>query len=160
MQSLANKTKPELLVIAKELNVVGRHKMKREELVRAIEAMQTMKRKQKESLEDALAHDAVEQWEGSSDVVKSESKEAYLNNAKIGTIVAFKVNDKKALSGMITEIHQNGFVVETKSGVKFNVRRKNVLWVKTGSRWPKGVYQALKGEQQNECADFSKAVNQ
>ncbi|MCX7924118.1 MAG: Rho termination factor N-terminal domain-containing protein [Clostridia bacterium] len=150
----------ELLPIAKELNVVGRHDMRREQLIDAIVGNQAetstsvvkSTRQHTNDIEQDLAHGKKSEWENANvqeacnvvDVPKP--KERYLDNAKPGTIIAFKVGDSKVFSGMIKEIISNGFTVETRNGVKFTVRRSKVLWVKTGDRWPRGIYQALKGE--------------
>jgi hypothetical protein len=83
------------------------------------------------------------------------NKESYLRNITIGVLVAFKINEAKMLSGKIEEIHKNEYIVETKTGVRFTVPRSNIAWVKTGPRWPKGVYLALRGEAPNG----DKAVN-
>lgn len=118
----------QLLVIAKDLNIKGRHDMRKDALVKAIA-------------------NSLEQLPAVSQIPEKESKASYIENAKIGTIVAFRINDRKTLSGKIEEIHREGFVVETKNGARFNVRRSNIVWVKTGARWPRGVYLALKGDQ-------------
>lgn len=60
--------------------------------------------------------------------------------------IAFKVTPKKALSGKVLQVNESNVEVATKNGIKFTVEKKNILWVKTGSRWPKGVYLLLKGE--------------
>lgn len=140
----------ELLEIAKLLNIQCRHSMRKQILIDSIIQSQGVTR----SLDDELAEEVESQWH--QDDAKGDTKATYVENAKIGMLIAFKVNDRKALSGMIEEIHQAGFVVKTKNGVRFNVRKKNVMWVKTGDRWPRGVYLALKGE--TACANY-KAVN-
>lgn len=123
----------ELKEIAKGLNVIGRHEMKKATLVDAIIA------KQPAPVEDNRGN-----------------RTEYVDNIRIGVLVAFRIGDKKALSGKVEEIHGFGFVVKTKNGIRFNVRKNNIMWVKTGDRWPRGVYLALKGEQ---SLDEHKAVN-
>lgn len=85
---------------------------------------------------------------------KVKTKKDYVDDVKIGQIVAFKIiipvglngPEEKALSGMIKEIRKNTFIIETKNGTIFNVKKDDVIWVKTGKRFPKGVYLALKGK--------------
>jgi hypothetical protein len=72
-------------------------------------------------------------------------KPFYIDNATEGTLVAFRVSDKM-ISGKIVKIVNNFFEVETRNGKSFMVYKSNVAWVKTGPRWPKGIYEALKGE--------------
>lgn len=123
---------PALLLIAKERNIRGRHEMRKNQIIDAI----------------------IETNEPEAPEIGDRTK--YVDNIRIGVLVAFRVNDQKALSGKIEEIHVAGFVVKTKNGIRFNVRKKNIMWVKTGERWPKGVYLALKGVQEVEA---HKAVN-
>lgn len=159
---LGKLTTKELLVIAKELDIKGRHEMRKENLIEAIVAKQAeMEPKQSEEVdvEMELAVGSVSEWHDSELLIDScdngtkkipKPKVEYIDNAKVGTIIAFKVNEEKIISGMIEEVHRTEFVVKTKNGVRFTVRRKNVVWVKTGPRWPRGVYLALKGETNNE----------
>lgn len=130
----------DLLVIAKERNIRGRHGMRKAQLIDMIIGEVEV---QPEPTDDA------------SDTSRGNRSE-YVENIRIGALIAFRVNDRKALSGKVEEIHGAGFVVKTKNGIRFNVRKKNVMWVKTGERWPKGVYLALKGE---HALGEHKAVN-
>ena len=38
---------------------------------------------------------------------------------------------------------------ENKVGKEFIIPFKDILWVRTGKRWPRGVYNLLKGGTQN-----------
>ena len=77
--------------------------------------------------------------------VPKKTKSSYVDEIKVGAIVAFSVNSK-AISGMVEEIHADSFLITTKNGVKFTVKKQNILWVKTNARWPRGVWLALKGD--------------
>lgn len=150
----------ELLKIAKGLNIVGRHDMKKDQLLAVIKvAIQDSLQKEEFSkeltFEDKLAASEeikVEvEWEESPTIeigtrTIPRGKDSYIDDAKVGMIIAFKINNVKVISGMIEEIHKLVLVVKTKNGVRFTVRKKDVVWVKTGPRWPRGVYLALKGE--------------
>lgn len=76
-------------------------------------------------------------------------REDYINSAPIGAIVAFK-NEDNVYSGRIAEIQENlqtnhkRFVIKTKNGSVYFVEQENIIWVKTGSHWPNGVFNALK----------------
>ena len=86
---------------------------------------------------------------------KEESKEAYLEEAPIGTLVAFKVPDtaivrpgeKKVKSAKIVgrNISKRKLRLQTEYDAFYIVPFENVLWVKTGSRWPRSIYNLLKG---------------
>jgi transcription termination factor Rho len=133
---LEKKTVKELRVIAKEYEIVGRHDMRKAELIKAIDEAQGFEKEIKDCLIENGTFKAI------SD---NASRKRYIESAKVGFIIAFKVNENRVLSGKIAEIYKDKFVVETKTKVKFMVKKKNVLWVKTGARWPKGIYAALKG---------------
>jgi hypothetical protein len=82
------------------------------------------------------------------------SKDDYIFNAEEGLIVAFRlnfaskdgVNLTKVISGKIVENNkiEEIYTVETRNGLKYGVPYQSVVWVKTGERWPKGVYDEMK----------------
>lgn len=84
----------------------------------------------------------------------SKSKEDYIQNAEIGLIVAFRLNFEaksgvkltKVISGKIVEndSEKGVFILETRNGLTYGVPYSSVVWVKTGGRWPKGVYEEMK----------------
>jgi hypothetical protein len=129
---------PHLLSIAKKLEIKGRHEMRKANLVEAIVNTQNVSEVHIKEVSNKEAKEDEPQRE-----IKPKSD--YVDNIKVDAIIAFKVNESKVISGMVEEIHKTEFVVKTRNGVRFNVRKKNVLWVKTGKRWPRGVYHALKG---------------
>lgn len=124
-------TVKELMGIAKDLGIVGRHGMRKQQLIDAIV--------EREEQEEDRQVDVTE---------RQKNHDKYIFSARVGMIIAFKINGKKVLSGKIEEIHATEYVVRTKNGVKFHVNFNNVLWVKTGERWPKSIYLMMRGEQQ------------
>lgn len=86
---------------------------------------------------------------------KAEKKLSYIDGAKIGTLVAFKTDNGKVKSAMIVKrsTKNRKFKLETKYGASFIVPFDDILWVKTSKRWPKGVYQLLKGIDENEVTE-------
>lgn len=173
---LESKTTKELLQIAKDLSIVGRHDMKKPELIGAIlSGSAVVKNESEQAVEEKVECNCVvesrkhkgflqaqaveEEWEEDCSNrypirirnSNPKPKTEYIDNAKVGTIIAFKVNESgKAFSGKIEEIHKNGFLVVTKNGVRFKVFKHNVIWVKTSQTWPRGVFMALKGDFSNE----------
>jgi hypothetical protein len=154
----------------KVLGVKGRHKMNKEELIGAIiaaeafyEASAKVEENRVELIE--ISKDEAEvigcapgQVEVEFVEVIPESKVHFIENASAGTIVAFRVQMDSGLemfSGKITKIGKTIFEVETKNGKRFVINKCSVAWVKTGPRWPKGIYEALRGETQHEY----KAIN-
>ena len=75
---------------------------------------------------------------------KKKKHEKYVDESAIGLLAAFMITDTKAISGIIRELRAGTVEIETKSGRKFNVKKEDVVWVKTGERWPKHIYNLLK----------------
>ena len=76
----------------------------------------------------------------------------YLKNAELGsTIVAFRTEIKgvaRTLSGKLIARTLVGapdlMLIETKNGSQFEVDSNDIIWVKTGDRWPRWVFEELK----------------
>lgn len=83
-----------------------------------------------------------------------KTKDDYIVDAEEGVIVAFRLNFEsragtkltKVISGKILENNKEDeiYVIETRNSLKYGVPYSSVSWVKTGSRWPKGVYEEMK----------------
>lgn len=83
-----------------------------------------------------------------------KSKEDYIVDAEEGVIVAFRLNFHskrnvaltKVISGKILENNkpEEIYLVETRNGLQYGVPYSSVIWVKTGGRWPKGIYDEMK----------------
>ena len=97
---------------------------------------------------------SVEKTSGS--LVDMEQKMAYIENAEIGFLVAFKLPNGKVKSAKIIRKSksQRMFLLETGYGATFLISYDDVIWVRTGDRWPRGVYELLKGkETEDESED-------
>lgn len=72
----------------------------------------------------------------------------YVENVKVGTLVAFKTGPNKAKSAVVTKrsTKNRKLKVETKYGKEFIIYFDDVIWVHTNKRWPRGVYNMLKGK--------------
>lgn len=118
-ESLEKKSRKDLLEIAKYENIVGRWDLRKDQLIDAI----------------------LQASESSND------KSRYIRTAKVGTIIAFDLPDGSTKSAAIIsrDDDQNIVIAETKYGAKYEVPFNNIIWVRTGSRWPKGIYKKLKG---------------
>lgn len=131
MENLEKKTRDELRVIAKELDIKGRGHMTEEQLVQAIAS--------------ATGGEAAET---SDDVSSGSNKVKYVENAEIGTIVAFKLPDGRVKSAKIERrsTSRRKLKLVTQYGAEFVVPYEDIIWVRTTKRWPKGVYNLLKGK--------------
>lgn len=130
------KVKADLLPIARALNVIGRHSFSKSRLVLGI----VVAYKDVKHIEEVQAHKLPQE---------KRSKDDFEKKAELGTIVAFRISARKAFSGKIVEIHKEHFRVETKDNTRYLVEKKDILWYKTGKRWPKGVFLMLKGVARN-----------
>lgn len=83
---------------------------------------------------------------------KKNSTLEYLESAEPGAIVAFHAIIKgveRTLSGKLTGKAEGAdgarkAVIETKNGSMFTVGFNDIIWVKTGVRWPRWVFEELK----------------
>lgn len=143
---MKEKTVKELREIAKELEIVGRWDMNKTQLIEAIEMAQAVQELNDEDIElendCIIKEDNSNQSEGTQKVTKTTDD--YLNNIEPGILVAFKRNSKDiAMSGKFVSFDGNNdnlVCIESKKGTLFKVPKANIIWVKTGARWPKWVF--------------------
>ena len=103
----------------------------------------------KEQLVQAIASaTGGEAAETSDDVSSGSNKVKYVENAEIGTIVAFKLPDGRVKSAKIERrsTSRRKLKLVTQYGAEFVVPYEDIIWVRTTKRWPKGVYNLLKGK--------------
>ena len=117
--------KNELLILAKAYNITGRWDMSKDELINSIKAA---KEKIKEKRDMTI-------------------KDGYIEKVNLGCLVAFKTSNGKVKSAKIVKrsIKERMLLLETEYKSVYKVSFDDVLWVKTGNRWPKGIYELLKG---------------
>lgn len=166
-EELVAKTKDEVSAIAKEYGItrsIGSKRKTKEQLIEEILSINTGNTDE-EVKQDV---DADEDWQEPSETnddttteVKTETitneekevrKKSYIENVKIGTLVAFKSLTGKVKSAKVVKrsTKNRKLKVETKYGAEFVISYDDVVWVRTNKRWPKGVYQLLKGVTNNE----------
>lgn len=154
----AEMTVKELLAEAKVLNISGRWDMTKMQLIEAIVRAKSenanvggITRVQSATDETAIDNDEVnveiETKRENSVSINREQKQKYLDNIQIGALVAFRVSDKKAKSAKVIKksTKLKKLMVETSYGATSVISFEDVLWVRTGNRWPRGVYNMLKG---------------
>ena len=125
-EDLKLKTVKQLREIAKQMHISGRWDMNKTQLVEAIIKADL----EKESSDE-------------------NSKENRISRAEAGLLVAFKMKDfkhevVKLMTGKIVENKQDYMIVETRLGTIKVVEKEDVVWVKTGKRWPKQIYSILR----------------
>lgn len=124
----------ELRVLAKEYGLPrykGGARIKRQELIRMI-----------------LKRNCLMEFERSRKMARegAERKVQYLDTAEIGTLVAFALDGGAKSAKIVNRSSKDRKLeVETEYGARMIISYSDVLWIKTGSRWPKGIYNLLKG---------------
>lgn len=108
-------TKAKLLETAKQLGIVGRHRMTKEQLHGEVKRL-----KQK------------------------DGKKRYLDSLNKGILVAFK-KEGKVLSGKVDKVMEESVELTTRLGSMYAIKKCDILWVKTGERWPRNIYNLLRG---------------
>lgn len=161
---LNSKTRKELRKVATDLQIVGRWEMTKEQLIEAILRAESAKNGNSENaantnLQSAKDEDKVDNHDTKSVEVESkienesanvnkEQKMSYIENVDIGTIIAFRLSSGKVKSAKVTRksTKNRKLKVETDYGAEYIVSYDDVIWVRTGKRWPRGVYKLLKGQ--------------
>ena len=90
--------------------------------------------------------------EASLDRISSRPRSSYIDNAQVGSIIAFYLPDSSVKSARIVKksTRERKFLVQTKYGSKFLTSFDDVVWVKTTDWWPKWVYNLLKGIEESD----------
>lgn len=82
---------------------------------------------------------------------REDKKKHYFDNLEVGTLVAFTLPNGKTKSAKIVRIASKvkKVKVQTDYNAEYIVPYDSIIWVKTGKRWPRGVYNLLKGVKEN-----------
>ena len=75
--------------------------------------------------------------------MEGKTRESYVESLIPGNIIAFQMNDHM-YSGKVVKVEEEGLVVKTKNGSIYYPNKSQVAWVKNGTHWPQGIYNALK----------------
>lgn len=151
-KDLSGKTVKELRNLAKENNITGRWDMNKTQL---IEAILNVSGKNTNSAEDKPQNkDEEQKVESKQDCVKNgksiennSKTSAYVDRIQRGMLVAFMYEGKMKSAKVIEKsTKRRKLKLQTKVGIIYVVDYNAVAWVKTGARWPKGVYELLKGK--------------
>lgn len=159
-EALEKKTVKELRDIAKEKNIVGRWDMTKGNLVKSILEADSVSnnedcsaKEEKKIVNKTVKETKEEVKESKNETSVSFNKEdrlQYVYNMPIGTIVAF-TDGKKVRSAKVVKrsCSKRRLKLETKSGQEYIISFDDVIWVKTGQRWPRGVYNLFAGGNKN-----------
>lgn len=73
----------------------------------------------------------------------TEARKKYLDSLSVDNIVAFK-NGNNMFSGKVIEIVGKYATIQTPNGSIYYVNKQDISWIKNGSHWPTGIFNALK----------------
>ena len=162
-ENLQCKTCKELRELAKGLNISGRWDMTKEQLIEAILGVENAMGSEIKTVIGQSANDeckvdnraicvgveAEAKVENGSAGTKAnmEQKMTYVEGVEIGTIVAFRLSSGKVKSAKVVKksTKNRKLKLETDYGAEYIVSYDDIVWVRTGKRWPRGVYNLLKG---------------
>jgi len=157
-KELESRKAKDLMKYATSLGVKGAWKMRKAEVIEAILRAESSDQKiesatDEEKIDNDKSEVSESKVEKTSEVAyDAEHKmKAYTETATIGMLVAFKLPDGKVKSAKIVKksTKNRKFMVETEYNQQYLVSFEDILWVRTGSRWPKGIYRLLKGQVEN-----------
>lgn len=151
--------KKELMRMCKEADLPrykGKTELTKEELVDSL----------LENVEFVEAEEIINQDEQeipieSTEVVEEETverkpwdmkdKTKYIEEAEVGALIAFYDEKGKPRTAALVNRSSARKVIKvvTEFNWEFIVPYENVLWVRKGNRWPRGVYEILKGYNKN-----------
>lgn len=145
---LENMTKENVAKVAKDLGVKrykGKSMLSKKELIddicKAMESNDDIADAKKAISEAGEQEKKVE--------IDRDTKDERIISAPLGTLIAFyEPETNKLNTAKLTNRNKVKRLVkcETQYGKEFLVPFENIRWVKTGSRWPKGIYNELKGK--------------
>lgn len=154
-ENLQNKTCKELRELAKSMNISGRWDMTKGQLIDAILGAEVVKttNESKSAKDECKIDNHKEVVEAKNKVEKEfagidmKQKMPYIENIEIGTLVAFRLSSGKVKSAKVTRksTKNRKLKLETDYGAEYIVSYDDIVWVRTGKRWPRGVYKLLKG---------------
>lgn len=142
-------TVPQLREKAKALGITGRWDMTKVQIIEAINSATNKS-------EERVAEEAKEEANDNNDndvvgTIREYDKERrlqFVENVSIGSIVAFRCFNGKVKSAKVIakDKDKRTLEVETNYAKKYSVDFEDVIWVRAGLRWPKGILQLLKSK--------------
>ena len=147
----------ELATICKERNIPhykGKSRFRKNEMIEAI------LKQQEQTVDKTLVEDKIEQKDvgaaakekGAANIKQLPGTQQYLENIKVGTLVAFKESNVRMNTAAVQNVSfkRRQLKLVTQYGKEYIVSFDDVVWVRTTKRWPKFIMDVLKGQQRKE----------
>lgn len=144
----------ELFKLATSMGIKGAWDMKKAEVIEAIlgaeksaEVAESAKENIKIDNPDVGVENKTQKESANIVVVDFKGKMQRIEAIEIGTLVAFKLSNGKVKSAKVVRKSSKNrkLKVETEYGASYIINYEDVIWVRSGKRWPRGVYMMLKG---------------
>lgn len=144
----------ELFKFATSIGIKGAWKMKKADVIEAIlgaeksaEVAESAKENIKIDNPDVEVENKIQKESANIVDVDFEGKMQRIEAIEIGTLVAFKLSNGKVKSAKVVRKSSKNrkLKVETEYGASYIINYEDVIWVRSGKRWPRGVYMMLKG---------------
>lgn len=141
----------ELRKVASSIGIKNAKQYKKVDLVDMIFSAQNPPEAVAEAVAEEVKEEKEEVASGVSDNADDSgidsNKLRYINEAPIGTLVAFKLPNGQTKSAKIINrsTGRKKLKLETVYGKQFIVSYSDIVWVKSTNKWPRGVYNQLKG---------------
>lgn len=88
----------------------------------------------------------------------TDNRGKYIDCCPIGTVVAFRIAEKvKSAKIVKRNKKRQRLKVQTTYGKEFVIDYSDVVWVKLNNRWPRGVYNLLKGITEDGTEEIDQA---
>lgn len=149
-KELENMNYASLQEVAKKYKIKGRWDMRKADLIDAL-ILLGMQGKDVDMIQFTVEEDK----DYTKKVLKEKEKLDYIKRVEPDTLIAFKTPDGKVKSAKVVNrsIAEQKLKLITSYGKEYLVDFKDVVWVRTGRRWPKGVYELLKGKEESKLGD-------
>ena len=144
----------ELFKLATSMGIKGAWGMKKADVIDAIlgaeksaEVAESAKENIKIDNPDVEVENKTQKESANIVDVDFEGKMQRIEAIEIGTLVAFKLSNGKVKSAKVARKSSKNrkLKVETEYGASYIINYEDVIWVRSGKRWPRGVYMMLKG---------------
>lgn len=144
----------ELFKLATSMGIKGAWDMKKADVIEAIlgaeksaEVAESAKENIKIDNPDVEVENKTQKESANIVDVDFEGKMQRIEAIEIGTLVAFKLSNGKVKSAKVARKSSKNrkLKVETEYGASYIINYEDIIWVRSGKRWPRGVYMLLKG---------------
>lgn len=153
-------SKKEIMDLCKQAELPryrGKNELSKDEMIDSLLENCEILSQEEAEMQESCNCDEIEEEVVEEKVIKEKEpwemvdKTEYIEKLEPGVLVAFYDTKGKPRTGKFLNRSSKKKIVKlvTEFGWEFIVPYDNVLWIKFGNRWPRGVYNILKGYNKN-----------